>query len=175
MSRSLRMLALIAPLIAVGGCGDDSTDPVVGLDAFIGTYAIDPTVQVNCTIGDFGSAQLSVDTIEVTDASDDSLYLRVPFRVTTSVLGEIDTDADAQFAVAVTGDGGFAGSSPLAVSIPLGPTFVNGEGLVAIGGEFADEDAFSAEVTASFNTWIGSGEETPCTPVALDVSGTRVD
>ena len=176
MSRCMRTLALlVAPLVVVTACGEDSTDPGIGLDAFIGTYALDPTIVMECSLGDFGDAEVTVDTIEVTDASEDSLYLRLPLHVTTSGIGSLDTSADAEFAIAVTGDDGFGGEAPLSMSVPVGPTSVNGQGTVEVDGEFTDDDTFSADLTASFNTWVGGGAPSACTPVAVDVTGTRVD
>ena len=176
MSRFTRPLALLlTPLTLLTACGEDSTDPGIGIEAFIGTYALDPTIQMECPLGDFGDAEVSVDTIEVTDASEDSLYLRLPLHVTTSGIGELDTNVDAEFAIAVTGSDGFDGDAPVSMSIPVGPTFVNGQGTVSVDGEFTGDDEFSADITASFNTWIGGGTPSACTPVAVDVIGTRVE
>jgi hypothetical protein len=166
---------LVPAFLLVTACDDDSTDPGDGidLDVFIGTYALDPSPQVTCDLGDFGEAVVTIDTVEVTDASADSLFLRVPFVVTNDFFGA--HDAEAEFGVAVTGEDGFAGDSPLEMSVPVGPTTVSGDGLVALDGEFISDDTFSAEIIAAFNVQVGNGTPIPCEAGTFDVTGTRAD
>ena len=167
-------LAVFA-LALCAACDDDSTTPGNALAAFIGTYALDPTVTVECAIPDLATLDVMIDTVEVTDASEDSLYLRVPLRISTSLTGELDSDAAAEFAVGVDGAGEFAGDAPLEAAMELGPTLLSGNGLVAIQGDFTSDDAFEAEIIGSFNVQVGNGQPTACAAVAEDVTGTRVD
>ena len=176
MSRLSRTLTPAVALLAVfAACDDDSSGPDgVGLEAFIGTYVIEPEIAVVCPL-ELTDVTFTIDTIEVTDASEDSVWLRVPIGVSTTVTGELDTGAEAEFALAVTGEDGFAGDSPLEATTELGDNTFTGSGFVDIAGEFVGDDQFSADLAADFALQINGGASEACSGVSEQVTGTRVD
>ena len=175
MSRSSRAYApALALLLLVLPACDDSTDPD-GLDPsdFIGTFVISPALQATCDVGEFGDVTITVDTVEVTDADEDSVWLRLPIQAETQ-FG--DFSDDAEFSVAHDADDQqFGGAHALDLDIPAGITTVHADGMVELDGTFDDTDEFQAQITSDVSLAVGAGASNQCSAINTTVTGTRVD
>lgn len=175
MSRSSRALAsvLALSLAALTAC-DDSTNPD-GLDPndFVGVFALEPSLTATCDLGDFGDVTITIDTVEITDADEDSVWLRMPVTAETD-LGNFSDDAEFALAHDLS-DEQFGGQQDLDMDIPAGITTVHATGTVELNGEFENTDSFTADVTSDVSLAVGAGAAQQCSAINTTVTGTRVD
>ena len=172
MSLYRRVAALILPTVALLAACDDSTDPN-GLDPadLVGTFVLDPSIDATCSLGTAGSLHITVDTVEVTDASEDSVYVRIPFTAST-FLGDMTHDAEFALALDIE-DGTFGGDHTLDIVVPGGVATLYADGSMSLDGTFEDEDSFEADIESDIAVTVGDGTPRDCSAVDLTVTGTR--